>query len=194
MSTIDEAPIIHGNISCGTITIGDVAHIPSSSSTQYEITTQLSTSSNRQGILELSDSSVGVKIKTPTQNVGFLLLQPQNGAIFHSHGFWNPSDDRLKSYETDVSNATDTIMKLKPKFYKKHPGLITDDPTPDLSGVQNFDEYGFVAQELNEDPVLSHFVNQHAETGMYHVNYVEMIPLLAQTIKELNERISILEN
>ena len=75
----------------------------------YSITTQVATRSNRAGVLELSDSSVGLKMKTPTQNVGFLLLQPQNGAIFHSHGFWNPSDDRLKSYETDVSNATDTM-------------------------------------------------------------------------------------
>ena len=106
----------------------------------------------------------------------------------------NTSDDRLKSYETDISNATETVMKLKPKFYKKHPDLITDDPTPDLSGVVNFDEYGFIAQELNEDPQLSHFAHLNPQTDIYHVNYIEMIPLLVQTIKELNERIHVLEN
>ena len=123
------------------------------------------------------------------------MLQPYfNGQIYHIGNFNNVSDDRLKSYETDVSNATDTVIKLKPKFYKKHPTLITDDPAPDLSGVLNYDEYGFIAQELNEDPQLSHFVNQHPDTGIYHVNYIEMIPLLVQTIKELNERIKVLES
>jgi hypothetical protein len=106
----------------------------------------------------------------------------------------NTSDDRLKSYDTEVSNATETVMKLKPKFYKKHPTLITDDPTPDLSGVVNFDEYGFIAQELNEDPVLSHFASLNPQTEIYHVNYIEMIPLLVQTIKELNNKVQSLEN
>ena len=105
----------------------------------------------------------------------------------------NTSDDRLKSYETDVSNATNTILKLKPKFYKKHPNLITDDPAPDLTDVEHFDEYGFIAQELIEDPVLSHFAKLNPQTDIYHVNYIEMIPLLVQTIKELNYKVVNLE-
>jgi hypothetical protein len=117
-----------------------------------------------------------------------------DGHIYYTGQLTFTSDDRLKSYETDVSNATDMISKLNPKFYKKHPTLITDDPEPDLSGVLNFDEYGFIAQELNEDPQLSHFVKKNSDTDIYHVNYIEMIPLLVQTIKELNERIKVLES
>ena len=83
---------------------------------------------------------------------------------------------------------------MNPKFYKKHPTLITDDPEPDLTDVLHFDEYGFIAQELQEDPELSHFVKKNPETEIYHVNYVEIIPLLVQSIKELNARISILES
>jgi hypothetical protein len=125
----------------------------------------------------------------------------KDGNIYYRGVLYNVSDDRLKSYETDVSGATDMILKLKPKFYKKHPTLITDDPTPDLSDVLHYDEYGFIAQDLNEDPKLSHFVRENPETKIYHVNYVEMIPLLVQTIKELvqttkelNERIKVLES
>ena len=118
----------------------------------------------------------------------------KDGNIYHKGNFFNTSDDRLKSYETDVSGATDIILKLNPKFYKKHPTLITDEPEPDLTNTLHFDEYGFIAQELQEDPQLSHFVKKNPETEIYHVNYVEMIPLLVQTIKELNARISILES
>jgi hypothetical protein len=117
-----------------------------------------------------------------------------NGDIYYNGVLLTTSDDRLKSYETDVSGATDMILKLKPKFYKKHPTLITDDPTPDLSDVLHYDEYGFIAQDLNEEPKLSHFVRENPETKIYNVNYIEMIPLLVQTIKELNERIKVLES
>ena len=130
-----------------------------------------------------------------TSNAEITSVSPyKDGNIYHKGNFYNTSDDRLKSYETDVSGATDMILKLKPKFYKKHPTLITDDPTPDLSGVLNFDEYGFIAQDLNEDPKLSHFVRENPQSKIYHVNYIEMIPLLVQTIKELNERIKVLES
>jgi len=116
------------------------------------------------------------------------------GNIFHRGIIIHSSDDRLKSYETDVSNATSLVMKMNPKFYKKHPTLITDDPEPDLSGVLHFNEYGFIAQELNEDPVLSHFVKENPDDNIYHVNYVEMIPLLVQTIKDLNYKVENLES
>ena len=174
--------------------VNDILHKRNSSS-NYEISTQTGGTYNRKGKLALTDTEATLYVVNSNgTNAAYLQLYPQDSLIYHSLPFQYVSDDRLKSYEKDISNATNTIMKLKPKFYKKHPTLITDDPTPDLSGVVNFDEYGFVAQELNEDPELSHFVNKHSETEMYHVNYVDMIPLLVQTIKELNERIKVLES
>ena len=33
----------------------------------------------------------------------------------------------------------------------------------------------------------------HPDSGLYHVNYEEMIPLLLQSIKELHARVAVLE-
>jgi hypothetical protein len=162
----------------------------------YEIQPALgwSGNSNTRALLALNQYTAALRVYNDTGAEITSISPYKDGYIYYRGTLWNVSDDRLKSYETDVSGATDMILKLKPKFYKKHPTLITDDPTPDLSGVLNFDEYGFIAQELKEDPQLSHFVRENPETEIYHVNYVEMIPLLVQTIKELNERIKVLES
>ena len=40
----------------------------------------------------------------------------------------------------DISNATDTLMKLKPVKYEKHPNLIVPEGVEDtdLSGVEHY--------------------------------------------------------
>ena len=90
-----------------------------------------------------------------------------------------------------MTNTIDLMKKMKPKHYKKHPSLILDEDneTPDLTDVPWKYEYGFIAQELESDPVLSHFVTTHPESGIKHVNYIEMIPLLCSSIKELNNTV-----
>lgn len=115
----------------------------------------------------------------------------QNGGIYYTGILINQSDDRIKSYEEPLTNTIDLMKKMKPKHYKKHSTLILDEDneTPDLTGVPWKYEYGFIAQELESDPVLSHFVTTHSETGIKHVNYIEMIPLLCSSIKELNNTV-----
>lgn len=186
---------INGDIKGGDkFYVNDIIHERVSSSS-YKIKTNLGGSSNRSGELRLTHDEVSLIMYDSSGNLAtFLQLYPEDLKIYHLHDFSKSSDDRLKSYETDVTNATDMVMKMKPKFYKKHPDLMTDNPTPDLSGVSHYDEYGFIAQELNEDPKLSHFVNKHPKNEIYHVNYIEMIPILVKTIKELNERIKVLES
>ena len=170
-------------------------HLYAPSSNAFELRTSLAWSgnSNTMARLVLNQYTASLRVLNDTGAEITSMSPYKDGYIYYRGTLWNVSDDRLKSYETDVNNATDMVMKMKPKFYKKHPTLITDDPAPDLTNTLNFDEYGFIAQELQEDPQLSHFVNKNPETEIYHVNYVEMIPLLVQSIKELNERVNILE-
>jgi hypothetical protein len=179
----------------GNFYVHDILHIRYNTAA-YEIQPNLGNSGtfNSKARLALNQYTASLRVLNSSDAEITSISPYKDGYIYHRGTLFNVSDDRLKSYETDVSNATDMILKLKPKFYKKHPTLITDDPAPDLSGVINFDEYGFIAQELNEDPQLSHFVRENPETEIYHVNYVEMIPLLVQTIKELNDRIKVLES
>ena len=115
------------------------------------------------------------------------------GLIYRTGSIVSTSDDRIKSYTENVTNATATILHCEPKKYKKHENFQTDSETPDLEGVDWRWEYGLVAQDLQGHDTLRHFVNQHPDSGLYHVNYEEMIPLLLQSIKELHARIAVLE-
>ena len=83
------------------------------------------------------------------------------------------------------------MTKLNPKRYKKHPSLILDEQneSPDLEGVHWRWENGFIAQELEAEPLLRHYVSQHPETGLRHVNYIELIPVLVQGFKELSAEV-----
>lgn len=75
--------------------------------------------------------------------------------------FINASDDRLKTDEAFITNATDTIMKLRPEIYTKH-GIIEDengDVTVNHES-ESFRESGLIAQEIYYlAPELRHLVS-----------------------------------
>ena len=169
-------------------------YAPSSNAFEIHPSSAWSGSGSTMARLVLNQYTASLRVLNNTGAEITSISPYKDGNIYYRGTLYNVSDDRLKSYEKDVSGATDMVMKLNPKFYKKHPTLITDVAAPDLTDVLNFDEYGFIAQDLEEDPELSHFVKKNPETEIYHVNYVEMIPILVQTIKELNARIIMLEN
>ena len=187
---------VNGNIAMGQQINQNGVIIDAANSSTYKINTTLSSNYSGYfalGQMELSHQQCKFGLIDNNDIKRAIIIPHHTGVIFHWGSFSSQSDDRLKSYETDVFNATDTILKLESKFYKKHPGLITDDPQPDLSNVYHYNEYGFIAQKLLEDPVLSHFVSNNDMDDTYHVNYIEMIPLIVQTIKELEIRIRTLE-
>ena len=69
----------------------------------------------------------------------------------NSNGNFGSSDDRLKTDEQCITNATDTIMKLSPQIYKKY---LTKDFSDDY-GIQS----GFIAQDIwYNAPELRHLV------------------------------------
>jgi hypothetical protein len=120
------------------------------------------------------------------------------------------SDDRVKTNEVFITNATETILKLRPQKYHKYETL-------DCSGNYVV-ESGLIAQEIYYDaPELRHIVSlpndatplenipsstdpsidpDYSSWGSTPaaVNYNGLIPYLIQTIKELNARILVLEN
>jgi hypothetical protein len=51
-------------------------------------------------------------------------------------------------------------------------------------------QIGFMAQEVNEQ--FPELIKRNND-GMMYVNYMQMVPLMAETIKELNSRIEVLE-
>jgi hypothetical protein len=137
-------------------------------------------------------------------------LYIQNGGTANASAFNVISDDRLKTAEAFITNATDTIMKLRPQLYHKFYNF-------DCSGSFVV-ESGLIAQEIYYDaPELRHVVNVPSDatpvesissssdptidpdysswgTKPASINYNGLIPYLIETIKELNVRILILEN
>lgn len=74
-----------------------------------------------------------------------------SGSVYLSTGYTS-SDDRLKKNEKYITNAIDTIMKLRPQTYDKYENL-------DCSGNYIF-ESGLIAQEVYYDCIeLRHLIN-----------------------------------
>jgi len=98
------------------------------------------------------------------------------------------SDDRLKSHEEPIINATDIITQINGVKYKKHPGLIVDanKEDTDLSGIHHFTQSGVIAQNILDISGLEHIVQEgHSDTDLLSVDYNGLIPYLIEAIKEM---------
>ncbi len=138
-------------------------------------------------------------------------IELNNTVTFHQ-GFTNNSDDRIKENEILITDATQTLMKLRPQIYDKKPSINHNDPS------QWKKEAGLIAQEVYYDvPELRYLVGNVASevdpnnpifTGEnpqidpdYTIwgdepasfNYLGLIPYLIKANNELNERITLLE-
>lgn len=108
------------------------------------------------------------------------------------------SDERLKTNVQPVSMELKSgIYDLEAKAYTKQ-NLVVDDadlnrfkgvPESALQTKYKMDkevfEYGFIAQELKE--VFPELVTQDKE-GYYSINYIGLIPLMVEALKEQNEQ------
>jgi hypothetical protein len=96
------------------------------------------------------------------------------------------SDEKLKTNINDFNEALDIIEKLNPKIYNwneraKELCRCKDDRL----------HYGLIAQDLEKIlPELIHPIY----TEFKSIDYIQLIPILIQAIKELNEKIKKLEN
>jgi len=89
--------------------------------------------------------------------------------------FTNNSDRRLKENIENISqNDKDKVLQLVPKTYN----MISD---------QNKKRYGLIAQEVEE--LYPELVNTNETDGMKSLNYIELIPLLLEQIKDLKKSV-----
>lgn len=150
-------------------------------------------------------------------NLDFRKLNGDNGCNIRALSYSNISDDRMKSNETPIENATDTLLKLKPMLYDeygnmeksndpiKNAGLIAQKiyyDAPELRPMVklNENENGTIIPDELSDDVTSDsltdedYINYNWGEEPVSVNYTYLIPYLVKTIQELNDRISVLEN
>ena len=138
-----------------------------------------------------------------------------SGAYIRHNGSGLFSDDRLKSEEELITNATDTLLKLSPQKYTKARSLREDESR------EPFTESGLMAQDVWYDaPELRHLVHLGADanpvdtkpeapvdgdiqqdpdysswgTETAALNYDGLIAYLIKSNQELHARIQALEN
>lgn len=110
------------------------------------------------------------------------------------------SDDRVKTGEYGIMDATKTLCKLRAVQYEKYSYNIDAElaagNAPNKSmymGTQS----GFIAQEIMKNvPELDHVVlkPKNAEVDYYSVDYMGMVAYLVKSVQELNARINELES
>uniref|UniRef100_A0A6C0HF52 Peptidase S74 domain-containing protein n=1 Tax=viral metagenome TaxID=1070528 RepID=A0A6C0HF52_9ZZZZ len=116
-------------------------------------------------------------IRFYTNNIEAFYIDYQGNAFFSgtitSKGTQTYSDERLK---TNIVSLSDSV------------GLVSQ-----LRGVQfikdNISTIGFIAQEVNT--ILPNIVN--TSNAYWSVDYLQVIPLLVESIKELSSRINSIE-
>jgi len=135
--------------------------------------------------------------------------------VYYQSTVIHGSDDRLKSDEELITNATETLLKLSPQKYKKAYTLREDDSR------EPFVESGLMAQDVWYDaPELRHLVHLGADanptdtkpvapvdgdiqqdpdysswgTETAALNYDGLIAYLIKSNQELHARIQALEN
>lgn len=97
------------------------------------------------------------------------------------------SDLRFKKNITQINNSLDLILKLNGKNYE----FRTDEINLQKYNFGKGKKFGFIAQELNE--VLPELVSQDQE-GMYCVDYIAIIPILVEAIKDQQKQIDELKS
>ena len=99
------------------------------------------------------------------------------------------SDIRIKENIRNIDNPLSSICQIKGIQYDLTRDFYANSPEEkiDEKVESGKNKYGVVAQELME--ILPDLVTFNDEAELYEVNYVEMIPILIEAIKEQQEQI-----
>jgi hypothetical protein len=151
------------------------------------------------GFLFLKDNgNVGVGMTNPSYKLDV------NG-IIRANNVSVSSDERLKTNIVPLKESINKLILLNAKIYNKSLlvnspisgytekdsiKLLSNKPNPETQlGATDNKEFGFIAQELQK--VYPELVSQDNE-GIYSVNYIGLIPVLVEAIKEQQAQINIL--
>jgi Chaperone of endosialidase/Secretion system C-terminal sorting domain len=122
-----------------------------------------------------------------------------DGRTFTPSGVWTASDSRLKTNIASMNSAMEMVKLLEPKSYEfRKDGAYASTSLP--AGLQ----YGFLAQDIEkilpsavtDAPLYTHKKDgQESSAEMIKaVNYNTLIPVLTAAIKELEQRLAVLED
>lgn len=159
--------------------------------------TELSTNQSATHYIEISGNLPGYSngqyncLKTDLNDLHFAAGNTYTGYISYNTGFTDISDIREKENITTITNATDKLKQLRGVY---HTWKDTENRGTDT-------QIGMIAQEV--ESVVPEVVTTSNPTslqtgeedtaGLKGVSYGKLVPLLIETIKELEARIKVLE-
>ncbi|MBR6196019.1 MAG: tail fiber domain-containing protein [Bacteroidaceae bacterium] len=101
------------------------------------------------------------------------------------------SDSRAKKNVKSLGGGLNNLLRLRPvKFnWKKDedPDVIVDGKNFAIGPKDDNDQYGFLAQEVED--IMPDIVHT-SEEGEKGVNYIALIPMLVESIQELNAKVA----
>lgn len=116
-----------------------------------------------------------------------------DGAGYAAGGWINASDRRLKSNIVPITGALDKVMMLSGKHYTittKSPGIVGVDGKVGAPTTKSREQYGVIAQDLElifpemvKEKAI--FINAGDDTQYKTVDYIQLVPVLIEAIKEL---------
>jgi len=121
---------------------------------------------------DFDSESIGLGTTTP----GAYRLYVNGDA--YATGLWVSSDKQFKTAGKEINSALEKVVAIKGHAYEFKQNV----------GLKKFSEgthFGFYAQELQK--VLPELVRED-EDGYLAVNYIEMIPVLTEALKELVDK------
>ena len=128
-----------------------------------------------------ANGRIGINTITPTCQIGGrLVFLDVNGWINSTNGLLVGSDRRFKKDIKPIEGAMDKIRRLQGTTYN----MRTDEFPERAFGEGR--QYGFIAQDLER--VIPELTGVNSD-GFYAVNYIALIPVLTEAIKEQDKTI-----
>lgn len=118
-----------------------------------------------------------------------------DGAGYSNGGWVTASDRRLKSNISPINQALTKISGLEGMYYTISTKSIDENGK---IKIKDRNQYGIIAQDLEKvfPEMISEkaiFINSGDDTVYKTVEYTQLIPVLIEAVKELNNKINLLE-
>ncbi|MBN1416312.1 MAG: tail fiber domain-containing protein [Bacteroidales bacterium] len=123
-----------------------------------------------------------------TSNAGSIGTSSNAFMQMWTYSLYNLSDERYKENIRNIDNALDQILKLKGIRYNLKLENVADDSTLSEALLekkkkdQKADRLGFIAQDVNK--VIPEAVYYDDSADIYGIDYIKIIPVLVEAIKE----------
>lgn len=147
----------------------------------YGIRGELKGSKNGAAIIGIVGSN---SVNVSSQYAGYFAGDVAVSNDLYAEGIYEESDGRFMMMQADLDSATARLENLTPLKWAWPSQVQGDDPRAYL-------RYSIPGQNLKQEfPLLV----READNTFHYADYIGLIPVLVQAIKELSNRIAILEN